>query len=143
MTESQKLQLLVLLFGPWISSTLNAQVEAFSDPSRWGEPFTIDAQATPACATGTVGNLRNRLTLGGPYTLREYEETVSEYYSTAEEPDELKARFNQVSDAVKQLMADSDEIYRFHLGSISAGADGYLVARNSCIVHVEITVIYN
>ena len=136
-------KLATLLAAQVLSGIAAAQTETLSDPRAWSGDFMRGASPTSSCATDTIENLRERMAVSGPFTVEEYEQTVSHRNTTADEPDKMITVFNKASEFVRQAITSDDQIYSFQYLAGSGGSfwgfTGYLVVRDECIIHVEVT----
>lgn len=129
------------------SDAASGTVATLSDPSTWNADFMRDARPTDQCPTDTVGNVRARMAAVGPYTVSEYERTVSFYTSNGDEPGQGIPTYNRVSYPVRSSITAADRVYAygFNAGDLNTGArevSGYFVARDDCLVHVE-AIVYD
>ncbi len=132
------LSLLVVLCASCTSNTF----EPLSDPEDWNGDYMYGAEGTSTCPTDTIASARTRMHVDGPFTIAQYEQTVAYSFTSADEPDRLQHRYNKVSDFVRDNLGNEDEIYAvsFYTDPNSArywGFEGYVVARNDCVVHVS------
>lgn len=98
--------------------------ELLSPPSTWGGDFTDRSPPTDECPGGTLAQLRTRMGVSEPYTL-------------------LDSPFS-VPDTVESKISDKDRLYSFWFSTDPQqpnywGFGGYLVARQNCIIYVELT----
>ncbi len=137
-TIKPPLSLLVVLCASCASTAL----EPLSDPKDWNGDYMYGAEATSTCPTDTIASARTRMHVDGPFTIAQYEQSVSHSFTTVDEPDRLQHRYNKVSDFVRENLGNEDEIYAvsFYTDPTSGdywGFKGYVVARNECVVHVS------
>ena len=123
---------------------LTEEEPTISDPATWNREFMRDARSSATCPTDTVRNVRMRMGAVGPYTVAEFERTVASYQTSGDDPGPGVASYNRVSELVKPSITAADRIYVFGFDSVTldSGASrvsGYFVARDECIVHVEVT----
>ena len=100
-----------------------------SDPHAWNADFQRVSPATPACAGGTIEALGHRSTLSQAYAPKAFE---------ALHPGVL---------ATRGLRA-SDRFYAFHFRSELPGGSfwafgGYVVVRDTCIIHARVNTYDN
>jgi hypothetical protein len=113
--------------------------QTFSDPEDWDELFMLGAISTEQCEADSLENVGSRMTLQGPYSAADYEDTANWRGSRGPIP----ASGNRVSRVVKENITDAHSIYSFlfvdRSDSSRRGVTGYLVAYEGCIAHVEVT----
>jgi len=115
-----------------------------SDRSRWSEDFTRLSPPTPACAGGNLEAVKSRMSVNGPHTL-----ASSEQMATRSEQEPVESGTTTVflyppSAFVKERLKDHDRIHAFDFTTDPNkspwwGFRGILVARDDCIIHVEVT----
>jgi len=115
-----------------------------TDAATWNRDFMRDARSSATCPTDTVQHVRMRMAAVGPYTAAEFERTVAEYLITDDEPRPPVPSYNRVSELVRREITATDQIYLFRYDFVRADfsawrLSGYFVARDECIVHVEVT----
>ena len=130
------------------SDAARPATRAISDPATWNRDFMRDARPSADCPTDTVPNVRARMAAIGPYTADEFERTVAYYSSTDDETGQRIPTYNNVPEVVRRSITMADRIYAFGFDSLTANNDaleisGYFVARDDCILHVEVTSIDN
>ena len=101
-----------------------------TDPATWGGDLVRFMQPTKECAGGTVEQLETRMAVSKPYLMEEFEATQGGAVA-------LKG-------AVDGALLDADRLRSFSFrsdlpGGTFWGIDGYVVVRNGCVIHAEIT----
>jgi hypothetical protein len=99
--------------------------ELVSDPASWSNDFRNIVQSTEQCAGGTLDDLRGHMHVTGPYSPKEYRAVDRSYLEFA------------------TGVQDYDLIYSFYYSAQSKtgrywGFGGYVVVRDTCIVHADI-----
>ena len=117
-------------------------VEPLSDPQDWNGDFMRGARSTENCTTDTIANARNRMYVGGPFTIDQYEQRVAYSFTTKNEPDRVQVVDQKVSDFVRETIGQNESIYEVSFSTDPSGGDywgfsGYVVARDECVVHVS------
>ena len=107
------------------SAVAREQAVLVSDPASWNSDFRTIVQSTQQCPGGTLDDLRRHMHVTGPYSPKEYRAADRAYL-------EFPAG-----------VQDYDLIHSFYYSAQSEkgrywGFGGYVVVRDTCIVHADI-----
>lgn len=117
--------LLMVLLCP-IVSCAGQRTSVPSDPRTWATDFDALHERTPACPDGDVRPVRARDPAMRPYAPKAY---------AAASGDDLRNLTG---------VRDSDEVYPVELGWSSpdgqfSAVHGFLLVRDGCVIHVQVT----
>lgn len=161
MTEKLGYAIAIIALASLLEAAYAAEsIEPLSDPKGWNGDFMRGAQPTATCPTDTIANVKKRMGVRGPLTIEEYEKIIhsistrlsgDEIDTTEllkldpaelEKLDHVRVSYNSVSDFVRDNIGENDAIYDvwFSSGTASGsywGFNGYVVARDECVIHVS------
>lgn len=118
--------------------------QLLSDRSRWSEDFTRLSPPTPECAGGSVEELKTRMSVTGPHTLKSFEHMAARSKPETLEPGTTTVFLYPLSAFVREHFKDHDRIHAFDFTTDPDTSPwwafrGILVAHGDCILHVEVT----
>ena len=114
---------ILYIFSPLVAARGHA--ELVSDPASWNSDFRTIIQPTKQCPGGTLDDLRSHMHVAGPYSPKEYRAADRGYLNFPQE------------------VQDHDLVHSFYYSAQSPkgrhwGFGGYVIVRDTCIVHADI-----